>query len=407
MRWCVCLVLLTGIGLNSPVISAAQKSTANAKTPATTPGPKQKVQNPGELERDVAFNLLEEAYGTSRELSSELRIPLLSQICSSASFLSATSRAVFTLRSHRTPRTAAVKGSHTTVELTKKQKDRVKDWSEELYLLGSEFPAGSEIRGAAELAATRAMVKIDIDRALEMFDAVNTEGDPFFDSRAGLEYQLFDSLYRAKGEAVLPDLRRKALALGDQGAYPYEAISNLIQQVNGHPQIVRQFFSDAITCYRRSNSPIQKSFAILGMLSKPIRDQLELWQVQDAAQELAAQAKRYVQSQREMQSQGQTTAPGGGMIVNSIRASLKQFAPEIASTIPDPPPFIPSTHSPATVAAKLPQAPVPDESLKALHDAFEANRTAIMAMNEDEIHDGPEMRETIEKAVTQGAEFVL
>jgi hypothetical protein len=292
-------------------------------------------------------------------------------------------------------------------ELTKKQKSRVKDWAEELYTLGNEFPVGSRERGIALLASTRAMAEIDVDRALEMFSNSKAEGDPLFETRAGIEYQIFDALYRAKGPGALPDLRRKAIEFGDQGSYPYEAVSNLLQQVKGHPEVVRQFFSDAVTSYRRSTISIQRSFGFIGMLgSEQIRDQLEAWQVQDAAAELAAQAKRYVQSQRDLQSQGAATAPGAPILVSSIRASLKQYAPEIAATIPDPPAFVPSSTPAQTVAPKLPKAPVPDESLQELHNSFEKNRTAVMAMNEDEVHEGQEMRDTIDRAISQGAEYV-
>jgi hypothetical protein len=113
-----------------------------------------------------------------------------------------------------------------------------------------------------------------------------------------------------------------------------------------------------------------------------------------------------VQSQRDLQSQGAATAPGAPILVSSIRASLKQYAPEIAATIPDPPAFVPSSTPAQTVAPKLPKAPVPDESLQELHNSFEKNRTAVMAMNEDEVHEGQEMRDTIDRAISQGAEYV-
>jgi hypothetical protein len=400
-------VVIATLIMVAPGIVTAQNPASPRPSKAKT-APQKDAPIPAALERDVSFNLLEEAYANSRDLSSELRIPLLTQICQSASSTNSRSRGVFTIRVHGAARNAATKAKEERIELSKKQKARLKEWTEELYLLGNEFPSGSKERGTAELAATRAMLEIDLDRALEMFDAAQSEGDPFLDSRAGIEFQLFDAVYRAKGAASLPDLRRKAIALGDQGTYPYGAVSNLLHQVKGHPEVVRQFFSDAITYYRRSNGPIQRVFGILGMIgSKPLRDQLELWQVQDAAQEIAAQAKRYVQSQRELQTQGASPAPGASMVVTSVRASLKSFAPEIAATIPDPPAFIPSTHSTEAAVPKLPSAPVPDESLKTLRANFEANRTAVMAMNEDDVHDGPEMQETLDRAVTQGAEVVL
>jgi hypothetical protein len=383
-------------GQNSSQQNAAKSKTASSR------------QSPEEIERDISFNLLEEAYGTSRDLSSDIRIPLLSQICQDAGRMNRSSRGVFAVRGQLTLSGSTVKARETRAELTRKQNARAKDWTEELYSLGSEFPAGSHERAIALMSATRAMAAIDADRALEMFSNSKTEGDSIFDARSGIEYQIFDALYRAKGTAALPDLRRKAIEFGDQGSYPYEAVANLLQQVNGHPDVVRQFFSDAVSYYRRGNIPVQKSFGFMGMLgSKQVRDQLEAWQVQDAAQELAAQAKRYVQSQRELQSQGAATAPGASMLVNAIRGSLKQYAPEIGATIPDPPPFVLSAPPSPGMKSTLPKAPVPDESLKTLRDSFEKNRTAVMVMNEDEIHEGQEMRDTLDRAVSQGAEYVL
>lgn len=146
----------------------------------------------------------------------------------------------------------------------------------------------------------------------------------------------------------------------------------------------------------------------MGMLaSKHTRDQLEAWQVQDAATELAAQAKRYVQSQRDLLSQGATTAPGAPMLITAIRTSLKLYAPEIAATIPDPPAFVPPASPAQLIAPRLPKAPVPDESLKHLYDSFEKNRTRVMAMNEDETHEGQQMQDALESAIGQGAEYVL
>ena len=397
-----------GFVLVLPAIVAAQrtpttpkKSEAKSKTAPT-------AQKPEEIERDVSFNLLEEAHTTSRDLASDVRIPLLTQICQSAG-MNARSRGIFVVRAPYASAASPVRAKDARAALTKKQKARVKDWAEELYALGNEFPAGSRERGIAMLAATRAMAEIDADRALEMFSNSKAEGDSLFDIGSGIEYQIFDALYRAKGPTALPELRRKAIELGDRGSYPYEAVSNLSQQVKGHPEVVRQFFSDAVTYYRRGNVSIERSFGLMGMLgSKQIRDQLEAWQVQDAAAELAAHAKRYVQSQRDLQSQGAAaTAPGAPMLVNSIRASLRRYAPEIAVTIPDPPAFVPSSTPTPMVAPKLPKAPVPDESLQEVHDSFEKNRTLVMTMNEDEIHEGQEMRDTIDRAISQGAEYVV
>src|SRR4029079_12426913 len=69
--------------------------------------------------------------------------------------------------------------------------------------------------------------------------------------------------------------------------------------------------------------------------------------------------------------------------------------------------FVASVRREQPASASQPKAPVPDEVLKTLHDAFEKNRTQVMIMNEDEVHDGPEMRETIDRAISLGADYVM
>lgn len=355
--------------------------------------------------------MLEEAYSTSRDLPPELRIPLLADICQHALMINFRGRGSFFVRRRSrsgTVKTVRVADTNPAIaELKKKQKEKLNDWAEELYSLGNEFPEGSRERNVAVLSATRSLIETDLDRALEIFTSTENQDGIGLESRVAVDVQLFEALYRAKGAAVLPDLRAKAIELGDHGRYPFEAVNTILHQANAHPETVRQFFSDALGYFRRNDLPLQRSFAFMGLVgAKEIREQLEPWQVREAAQELADKATAYVQAQRQLKSTGSTTDPGGPMLVNTIRNSVKSFAPEIGATIPEPPEFVASSRPQPTSSAQ-PKAPVPDESLKNLHEAFEKTRTKVMVMNEDEVHDGPEMRETIDRAISLGSDYVL
>jgi hypothetical protein len=51
-------------------------------------------------------------------------------------------------------------------------------------------------------------------------------------------------------------------------------------------------------------------------------------------------------------------------------------------------------------------APVADDSLESLKKAFEASRTTMMKMGKNEIHEGTEMQQTIDRTMALGAEWV-
>ena len=400
--------VVLGLMLGFAVAAGAQ---VNATVPKkSTPKQKARRQTSQQLERDLSFNLLEEAYSTSRDLPSVLRIPLLAEICQHALMINSRGRAGFFVA--RASGRGTVRTLHAAsgpaAELDKKQKNNFKDWAEELYSLGNEFPAGSRERESAIVSATRSLIEADLDRAMEVFASSETENEGAFESHSGVDIQLFEALYRSKGVAAVPDLRAKAIELGDHGRYPFEAVNTILHRMNGPPEPVRQFFSDAFSYFQRSDMPIQRCFSFMGLVgSKEIRSQLESWQVRAAAQALADKITAYVQAQRQLKSLGSATDPGGPMVVKALKNAVKSFAPEIAATIPDPPAFVASVHREQAAGPSQPIAPVPDEALKTLHDAFEKNRTQVMVMNEDEVHDGPEMRETIDRAISIGADYVL
>jgi hypothetical protein len=395
--------------LSFPVVAQVSAGTPSSSRPAksSTKSKKSNPSKPEVLQRDIGFGLLQEAYASSRDLSSDVRVPLLAEICHQSLALNARGRGMYVIRLRNgtrsvSPATRVLKPS----EFTKKQKREIKDWAEELYTLGQEFPAESDERNTATSASIRAMIEVDLDRAMELYAASRAEGSSVVNRRFGIEFQLFDAVYREKGVSSLPELRSMANEAGDRGSYPFEAVSSLLHRMNGNPDAVREFFSDAVSYYRQGSSSIQRTFGLLTLLSsKQIREQLEPWQVQDAVELLAEQANQYVQAQRELQSLGSATAPNGPMMIQTIKNGLRQFAPEIAATIPEPPPI--GVTRITSSAARQPQTPVPDESLKVLNELFEENRTQVMVMNENEVHDGPEMRDTIDRAVSLGSEFVL
>lgn len=280
----------------------------------------------------------------------------------------------------------------------------LKDWSNELFRLGNDFPADSRERHEATFGAMRSMAAVDVERAFEMLQSADTGSGT---ATSGSTVLIFNAYYQKKGMKVIPEIRQQASELGDNSTYPYEAVATLLTGMKGHPEIVRQFFSDAMTYYRRSTNTVHESYGMLRLLSaKQIRTQLEGWQIQAAAQLLADQVTAYVQNQRDLQLQGKAMAPGGQFVVRSVKSGLKQFAPEIAAAIPDAPTFVPSSF-PSGPQSSRPQPAPPDETLKALRAIFEERRAAVMELNENEIHEGPQMQQTIDSAVDLGAEVTL
>lgn len=386
--------------------------------PASSKATKKKVQKTSaDLGRDTTFALLEEAYSASSDLSSQKRIPLLGDVCQIASSMNSKAREmVFVYDRGSGNRTSSNRNNRISpslpAQLTKKQRRQVKDWSEELFRLGQEFPSGSSDRSTAETMATRCMVPIDTDRALEMLEGMDpTPGNPLRNPRLSVVSALFSELYAREGLRAVPDLRREALALGDDGSYPFQAVLNLLNQLNGHPEIVRQFFADAVTYYARNDADRPQTYGMLGLVSsKEIRHQLDDWQVQNAVQEIVSRMQELARNTQNIVAGGEEPDRPALMLMRQVKTSLKRFAPDYAASIPDPAGLSPDGAAyflPANSSGrKLPQAPAPDDALKSLRAAFEANRTSLMKMGENEIHDGPEMQQTIERTVDLGARMV-
>ncbi len=372
----------------APPVTVKKKSSSSAEVP--------------DLKRDIVFNLLEEAYATSGDLQPDRRIRVLSRICQTASELTQRSPGMLLVGSAEIR--GRVDNRRVGVALTKKQLQLLKDWSNELFRLGTDFPADSRERHEAAFGAMRSMAAVDVERAFEMLQSTDTGSGV---AAGGSTVLIFNAYYQKKGLKAIPEIQQQASQLGDRGSYPYEAVATLLTGMKGHPEIVRQFFNDAMTYYRRGTNTVHESYGMLRLLTaKQIRTQLEGWQVQAAAQLLADQMTAYVQNQRDLQLQGKPTAPGGQFVVRSVKSGLKQFAPEIAATIPDAPTFIPSSFPTGPQTSRPHPAP-PDETLTTLRATFEERRAAVMELNENEIHEGPQMQQTIDSAVDLGAEVTM
>src|SRR5690348_10005710 len=87
--------VVLGLMLGFAVSAGAQVNGTIPKK--STPKQKTPRQTSEQLERDLSFNLLEEAYSTSRDLPPELRIPLLAEICQHALMINSRGRAGFFL----------------------------------------------------------------------------------------------------------------------------------------------------------------------------------------------------------------------------------------------------------------------------------------------------------------------
>ncbi len=384
----------------------AKSSTTLKSSPGTA---KEPVQS-GDLNRDTAFSLLSEAYNSSRDLPSEERIPLLSEVCDiSASMKHSASPGTAGFRSARV---RASRGKP-AADLTKKQNNKLRDWAEELFQLGNEFPSDSQLRSQAEISAARCMVSIDPKRAMELLDSLET--GPATNGRYspwGVVSALFIRLYDTEGAAAFPDIRREALSLGDRGMYPDFAILNLLQKVHDRPDVTRQFFADAIDYFRRSATNQPKVYGLMSLLaSDQIRKQLRPWQVQDAAAQVVASVKDYLHSQSDQQSDGRPVDSNIRLLLQFVTSSMEKFAPETAAQLPNPATlsfaeggyFLSVT---ANARRKMPQDPLPDDSMVTLQKEFEKSRTAMMKLAEDGVHEGPEMQQTIDRTVGLGVEWV-
>ena len=392
--------------------SPSQQNSPTTLKTAPNAGPSVKLaEDPGVLNRDTTFTLLTEAYNSSRDLPREQRIPLLSEICDiSASLNLGRSHLAGAFHNSRVRFKKATKPP--AAELTTKQSDRLRDWAEELLQLGDEFPEGSQLRLEAETAATRSMVSIDPKRAMQLLDNLDTGlGTNAHDPSWTVVSALFNRMYDTEGASAFPSIRREALSLGDRGVYPYIAVLNLLNHVYDHPDVTRQFFADAIDYFRRSGNSRAQVYGVMSLLaSDQIRKQLQPWQVQDAAAQVVARVKDYVRSQSEDQFDSESVEPNTSAILWFVELTMKRFAPEVAAELPDPA-TVPVGNGHffsvnANMRRKRPVAPVADDSLKSLKKAFETNRTAMMKMGENDIHEGPEMQQTIDRTMALGAEWV-
>lgn len=407
----LCVVLSVAILAAPAALSAQQsKSSPAHKNP---PAAGEQVEQPADLNRDTTFSLLTEAYNTSRDLPTDERIPLLSEICEIfASISSNPSRLAAGIYGGGVHSAQANKSRPS--DLTRKQSDKLRDWAEELFQLGNEFSSGSQLRSQAEIAAARSMVSVDPKRAMDLLDTFDTGSSTNGrDPRSSVISALFNRLYETEGVAALPDIRREALSLGDRGAYPYFAVSSLLNQVHGNKtNVTRQFFADAIDYFRRGGTNRMQVFGIMTLLaSDEIRNQLQPWQVQDAAVQVVASVKDYVRSQNEQGSDGDASDPNIRGLLQFVKSTLKRVAPDAAAQVPDPTTF--SSNEVGHLLSvntgprrKPPQAPAPDDSMRALQKEFEKSRTAMMKLGEDEIHEGPEMQQTIDRTMALGVEVV-
>jgi len=379
-------------------------TSAQQKTPAKTAIPqKSKVAqavDSGNLRRDTAFLIFTEAYDTARELPSTQRLGLVSEICDAAGALTWPRRRL----NHGGSVVRKDQRGQPDISLTKKQREELKGWVEDLYSMGDEFPQDSREHMQAQFAATRAMVAVDSKRALEMLDTADVfnNRDNEFNMRDVVSMTLFQFLYRKEGLKAIPVLRRKALQFGEQDDYPFHSVASLLRELKGQQEIVRQFFNDAITAYRRTSQPLRKTSGMVSLISnRQIRNQLAPWQVQDAAEELAGQMRRAVQHPPEPSS----GMPGLGIQVRTVKSALKQFSPELAATIPEPQQSVGGERT-MPIASVQNQPVAEDTSIKELRKNFEDSRTAVMVLNEDNVHEGQQMSQTIDKAIDLGTDLV-
>jgi hypothetical protein len=387
----------------APVIFAQEKAT----TPAQ-PAPKKSVPSaakPADEEaqrRQIIFNILEEAHAAATELPTEERIAILKNICGTA-FHSARPFRISTIRN-------AGKGMVTATEMDvddPRMKKALKNWSEELYSAADELTQGSYAKLDAQAAAVRAMVPVDDKRAMQMLDGLDASDEQGArEQRNFLAMYVFSEVVRKQGATAVPDLRARAQALGETGQYPYMAMATVAGDVEDK-EAVRAIFGDALSNFQRSDDKLNSMFGMLSLLRRDdVRSKLQAWQVHEGSVAVANRLKAEIDQERRAYDEGRSMRPGLSLIANSVKAGLKDIDPELAATIPEFPPYKPSPAKQTVGDSSQQGARTDSADLTKARTDFDKTSTRLMEMSEDEVHGGPELRQTIERGIDQAVEVL-
>lgn len=351
-----------------------------------------------EDQREIIFNILEEAHAAAEELPDRPRTAILRELCVTAWLVTdfrPTGAAPL-----RNARRAQASPSVLDPTVAK----RSKDWAEELYLAAEGLPQGSYAKLDAQAASIRAMVPVDDKRALEMLDGLDASDERSAQNQRNyLAMTVFSRLVEKHGEAVVPDLRARAQSMGETGQYPYDAMAAVTSKLS-NKVMARTIFNDALASFQHSGDRLNAMFGMLSLLRMD-REKLEPWQAHEGALAITDRLKTEIDRERRAYQEGEPMRPGLAMIMSSVREGLKEIDPDLAATLPELPPYKPSPARQRVGDNTPPSVAVTPEA-KRLRTDFDKTSTRLMEMSESEIHGGAELQQVIEKGVDQGVELL-
>jgi hypothetical protein len=120
-------------------------------------------------------------------------------------------------------------------ELTaKRDPEQSKAWAEEAFRLGGDLSGNA--RGSVQMNALMAVSQNDLDRALEMLGSMEaprqTESGGFApDIRGAAATMLFSRAFGKDGMKIVDSLESTARRMGENGFYPYMAVTELLRGV--------------------------------------------------------------------------------------------------------------------------------------------------------------------------------
>lgn len=116
----------------------------------------------------------------------------------------------------------------------KRDPEQSKSWAEESFRLAGNISGNA--KGSIQMNALMAVSQNDLDRALDMLVSMDaprqTEGDGFApDIRGAAATMLFSRAFAKDGMKVLDRLESTARQMGENGFYPYMAVTELLRGV--------------------------------------------------------------------------------------------------------------------------------------------------------------------------------
>jgi len=137
----------------------------------------------------------------------------------------------------------------------------IRTWCAELFRVIDTLPSNEENKVAIRANALKALARVDIKQALQLFDTVgDLPSDLSDDPRAYVAISIFAAAYRSEGIHIIPELRSHALKLAATGEYPYLAMLPIAQaESKRKTPAATELFADGLRAYKTGSTVQRKS----------------------------------------------------------------------------------------------------------------------------------------------------